>query len=169
MKHLWAPWRLPYIKRAGRTEDTCIFCTLPQEGRDRENRILYQGRRAFAILNTFPYNSGHLMIVPHRHIADPAELADDEALEMYHLSTATMEAIRDTYHPEGFNVGMNIGRAAGAGIVDHLHLHVVPRWVGDTNFMPVIGEVKVLPEDLTETYDRLAAALRSVLERRKAV
>ena len=166
MKYLWAPWRLPYIKRAGRVENTCIFCALPREGRDRENRILYQGRRAFAILNTFPYNSGHLMVVPHRHVADPVDLADDEALEMFRLSSATMTAIRETYHAEGFNVGMNIGRPAGAGIVDHLHLHVVPRWIGDTNFMPVFGDVKVLPEDLTETYDRLATALRSVLERR---
>lgn len=165
MKYLWAPWRLPYIKKAGRPDEECIFCSLPREGKDRENRILYQGERAFAILNTFPYNSGHLMIVPRRHIADPADLQDAEAIEMLHLCTATMQALRETYHPEGFNIGLNIGRAAGAGILDHLHVHVVPRWVGDTNFMPVVGKVKVLPEDLTETYDRLTASLRSVLDR----
>jgi ATP adenylyltransferase len=166
VKYLWAPWRLSYIKRAGRAGERCIFCDLPRQGRDRENRILHQGQRAFAILNTFPYNSGHLMVVPRRHVADPADLEDAEALELLHLATAAMAAIRETYHPEGFNIGMNIGRAAGAGILDHLHVHVVPRWVGDTNFMPVLGQVKVLPEDLGDTYDRLAAALRTVLERR---
>jgi len=121
------------------------------------------------MLNAFPYNSGHLMIVPHRHIADPADLDDAEALEMLRLTTAVMQGLRDAYHPEGFNIGMNIGRAAGAGILDHLHVHIVPRWVGDTNFMPILGEVKVLPEDLTETYDRLATALRAVLGRRETV
>ncbi len=166
MKHLWAPWRLAYIKRSEPTEAGCIFCTLPREGRDREHRILYQGPRAFAMLNTFPYNSGHLMIIPRRHLADPADLDAAETLELWHLTAATMQALRDAYHPEGFNVGINIGRAAGAGILDHLHIHVVPRWVGDTNFMPILGEVKVLPEDLGDTYDRLATAVRAVLERR---
>lgn len=166
MKHLWAPWRLAYIKREGPADEECIFCTLPREGRDRESLILHQCRLAFAMLNAFPYNSGHLMIIPRRHVADPADLTDAETLEVHHLTTAAMQALRATYHPEGFNVGLNIGRAAGAGILGHLHVHVVPRWVGDTNFMPILGEVKVLPEDLAETYDRLAAALRSVLERR---
>jgi ATP adenylyltransferase len=164
MKRLWAPWRIEYIK--GTPPEGCIFCTLPREGRDRENRILHQGRRAFVILNTFPYNSGHLMVVPHRHVADLGALADGEVLELMHLASAAMEAIRQTYGSEGFNVGANIGRAAGAGIVDHVHLHVVPRWVGDTNFMPVVGEVKVLPEDLSVTYDRLSQALHTVLARR---
>ena len=161
MKHLWAPWRLQYIKSTPQTG--CIFCTLPQAGQDRENLILYQGRRAFVMLNAFPYNSAHLMVVPHRHIANLSELDDEETLEMMHCTTAALQAIRATYMPEGFNIGMNLGRAAGAGIVDHLHLHVVPRWIGDTNFMPVLGEVKVLPEDLFATYDRLSAALRVVL------
>ncbi len=164
MKYLWAPWRLQYITSPPR--GACIFCTLPREGRDRDHRILVQGRRVFAILNTFPYNPGHLMVVPHRHVARLGELGDDEGLELLHLTTAAMEALEEVYHPEGFNVGLNLGRAAGAGIEDHLHVHVVPRWVGDTNFMPVLGEVKVLPEDLTATYDRLAGALRAVLERR---
>jgi ATP adenylyltransferase len=106
------------------------------------------------------------MVVPHRHVADLGALADGEVLEFFHLTSAAMEAIRQTYGSEGFNVGANIGRAAGAGIVDHVHLHVVPRWVGDTNFMPVVGEVKVLPEDLSVTYDRLSQALHTVLARR---
>lgn len=164
MKHLWAPWRIQYIK--GPPPAGCIFCVLPREGRDREHRIVYQGQRVFVILNTFPYNSGHLMIVPHRHVADLGALEDGEALELVHLTTAAMDAIRDTYGAEGFNVGLNLGRAAGAGIIDHVHLHVVPRWVGDTNFMPVLGEVKVLPEDLSVTRDRLAKALLDVLARR---
>ena len=164
MKRLWAPWRIQYIK--GPPPEGCIFCVLPREGRDREHRIVYQGQRVFVILNTFPYNSGHLMIVPHRHVADLGALEDGEALELVHLTTAAMDAIRDTYGAEGFNVGLNLGRAAGAGIVDHVHLHVVPRWVGDTNFMPVLGETKVLPEDLSVTRDRLAKALHEVLARR---
>ena len=164
MKHLWAPWRIQYIKATPR--DDCVFCTLPAEGRDRENYILHRGSLAFVMLNTFPYTSGHLMVVPFRHVADLDALKDGEALELFHLTTGAMDAIRQTYRPEGFNVGVNIGRAAGAGIVDHVHLHVVPRWVGDTNFMPVLGEVKVLPEDLAATYDRLAPALRAVVARR---
>jgi len=139
----------------------CIFCAFPREGHDRERGILLQGRLAFVILNTYPYNSGHLMVVPHRHVADPGDLTDDEQLEMAHLTRAAMRALREVYRPEGFNIGMNIGHAAGAGIAAHLHTHVVPRWVGDTNFMPILGETKVLPEELGVTYDRLAAALKA--------
>jgi ATP adenylyltransferase len=164
VKRLWAPWRIDYVK--GPPPQGCIFCLFPREGRDRDHYILYQGQHVFVILNTFPYNSGHLMVVPHRHVADLGDLGDDEALELMRLTAAAMEAIRETYGPEGFNVGLNIGRAAGAGIVDHVHLHVVPRWVGDTNYMPVLGEVKVLPEDLSVTYDRLAPALTRALARR---
>jgi ATP adenylyltransferase len=160
VKHLWAPWRLQYIK--GPATPDCIFCAFPREGRDRDRGILMQGRQAFVILNVYPYNSGHLMVVPHRHVADPADLSDDEHLEMQHLVVASVRALREVYGPEGFNIGMNIGHAAGAGIAGHLHTHVVPRWVGDTNFMPVLGETKVLPEELTVTYDRLAAVLRAV-------
>ena len=163
MRHLWAPWRLQFIK-APRPEE-CIFCALPAEGRDRDNGVLYQGREVFIILNAFPYNSSHVMVVPRRHIARPETLTTDERLELFHLVTAAMQAITAVYRPEGFNIGVNLGRAAGAGIVDHLHVHVVPRWVGGSNFMPVIGEVKVLPEDLTVTYDRLAVPLREAAER----
>ena len=138
----------------------CIFCEFPREGRDRDRGILTQGRLAFVILNMYPYNSGHLMVVPHRHVADPTALTDEEHLEMQHLVLASIRALREVYRPECFNIGMNIGHAAGAGIAAHLHTHVVPRWVGDTNFMPILGETKVLPEELTVTYDRLAEALR---------
>jgi ATP adenylyltransferase len=163
VKHLWAPWRLQYIK-ATRTEG-CIFCTLPREGRGRDHGILYPGHRAYVILNAYPYISGHLMVVPHRHVARPEQLTDGERLEVFHLMTAAMQAVTEVYRPEGYNAGMNLGRAAGAGIDDHLHLHVVPRWIGDTNFMPVLGETKVLPEDLTATYDRLAGPIRAAAER----
>lgn len=164
MKYLWAPWRIQYIKEAPKTD--CVFCSLPREGRDRDLRIVYRGERVFAILNTFPYNAGHLMVVPNRHVPDLGDLDDAEMLELLRLTTAAMQAIREAYGSEGFNVGMNVGRAAGAGIVGHVHMHVVPRWVGDTNFMPVLGEIKVLPEDLSVTRDRLAAALEAVLARR---
>lgn len=166
MKHLWAPWRLQYIK-ASRTEG-CIFCDFPRDGRDREHRILARATHAFAILNTFPYNSAHLMVVPYRHVANLGDLEDPEILDASHLTTAAIEAVMEAYRPEGFNIGLNLGRAAGAGITDHLHMHVVPRWIGDTNYMPVVGEVKVLPEDLTETYDRLAPLLQAILARRTA-
>jgi ATP adenylyltransferase len=157
---------LEYIK-AARTGG-CVFCTLPREGRDRELGIVYQGRRAFVILNAYPYNSSHLMVVPYRHVARPDELTDEERLEVFHLMTAAMRAVTEVYRPEGYNVGMNLGRAAGAGIDDHVHLHVVPRWIGDTNFMPVLAETKVLPESLPATYDRLAGPLRAAAEERPA-
>src|SRR5262249_19616946 len=121
MKHLWAPWRIQYIKSVPR--DECIFCTLPTEGRDRENHILHRGELAFGMLNSFPSTPGPPMGVPSRHVADLNALDGREALELFHLTTAAMDAIRQTYGPEGFNVGVNIGRAAGAGIVDHVHLH----------------------------------------------
>ena len=161
MKHLWAPWRIQYIK--GPAPQECVFCVPPGTAGDRQSHIVYRGRLAFVILNAFPYNAGHVMIVPNRHIADLGLLDDGETLEVMRLATAAMAAIRTVYNADGFNVGVNVGRAAGAGILDHVHLHVVPRWVGDTNFMPVLGDVKVLPEDLFVTRDRLSAALRAVL------
>jgi ATP adenylyltransferase len=161
VKHLWAPWRIQYIK--GPAPEACIFCLPPAAGDDRARHIVYRGRLAFVILNAFPYNAGHLMIVPNRHVADLGLLDDGETLELMRLAAASMAAIRDVYAADGFNIGVNVGRAAGAGILDHVHLHVVPRWVGDTNFMPVLGDVKVLPEDLSVTRDRLSAALRAVL------
>ena len=142
----------------------CIFCTFPREGRDRERGILIQGRLAFVILNLYPYNSGHLMVVPHRHVADPADLTNDEQLEMQQFVVASMRALREVYRPEGFNIGMNVGHAAGAGIADHLHTHVVPRWVGDTNFMPVLGDTRVLPQSLESSYDVLAPGFRDALD-----
>jgi ATP adenylyltransferase len=156
VERLWAPWRLEYIARADE-DDGCIFCRA-LESDDEAGLILHRGREAFALLNRFPYASGHLMVAPVRHVGDFSELGDGEALEIHRLAGQGMGALAQTYGPQGFNLGWNLGRIAGAGVTDHVHLHVVPRWAGDTNFMPVLADVKVLPEHLTESRRRLAEA-----------
>jgi len=158
-KPLWAPWRLEYIQQADEATG-CVFCAeaageLPAD----ESLLLRRTNRTVAILNKFPYSSGHLLVAPVRHVGDFAELTDEEAVEIHQLAVTTMRALGDVYGPAGFNLGWNLGRVAGAGIADHVHLHVVPRWGGDTNFMPVLADVKVLPEHLLATRDRLRAAL----------
>ena len=155
-KQLWAPWRLEYIKRADE-QPGCVFCDAAA-GDDEERLVLRRGTDAFALLNKFPYSSGHLMVAPYRHVGELSGLGDSEALEIHSLATAGLAALRSVYGPEGFNLGWNLGRVAGAGVVDHVHLHVVPRWAGDTNFMPVLADVKVLPEHLQETRARLVEA-----------
>lgn len=159
MRRLWAPWRFRYVKEARESGGECIFVKLPRESDDRKNLILYRGKHAFVILNAYPYTNGHLMVAPYKHTANLEDLTDEEILETQKLITACVHWLTEAYHPEGFNIGMNLGRASGAGIEDHLHWHVVPRWIGDTNFMPVIGEVRVLPESLEESYDRLKACI----------
>lgn len=155
-KPLWAPWRLEYVRRADEQEG-CVFCSAAATD-DETALVLHRGERAFALLNRFPYSSGHLMIAPYRHLADFGDLADEEALEIHRLTGSGIAALAETFSPQGYNIGWNLGRIAGAGIADHVHLHVVPRWAGDTNFMPVLADVKVLPEHLTETRRKLAAA-----------
>jgi ATP adenylyltransferase len=155
-KQLWAPWRLEYIRQADEQEG-CVFCRAA-EGPDEETLVVRRGEAAFVLLNRFPYSSGHLMVAPYRHAGDFAGLTDAEALDAHRLASQGMAALHATFRPEGYNAGWNLGRVAGAGIVDHVHLHVVPRWSGDTNFMPVLADVKVLPEHLTETRAKLAAA-----------
>jgi ATP adenylyltransferase len=155
-KQLWAPWRLEYIQSADET-DGCVFC-LADEGDDEERLVVHRGERAFVLLNKFPYASGHLMIAPRRHVGELEGLEDAEALEIHRLTGQGLAALREVYAPEGFNLGWNLGRVAGAGVLDHVHEHVVPRWAGDTNFMPVLADVKVLPEHLAETRAKLAAA-----------
>jgi ATP adenylyltransferase len=162
VKQLWAPWRLEYVQAAGEQEG-CVFC-LADTGDDEERLVVHRGERAFVLLNKFPYSSGHLMIAPRRHVGDLAALEDAEALEVHRLACEGVAALREVYGPEAFNLGWNLGRPAGAGVVDHVHEHVVPRWVGDTNFMPVLADVKVLPEHLAETRRRLAAAWRRLGE-----
>jgi len=154
MERLWAPWRMQYIEQGDKTQG-CIFCLLPPEEKDRENLILHRGKTGFIMLNSFPYNSGHLMVAPYKHVADMYDLADDELLEVNHLVRYGVRLLTAAMQPDGFNLGVNLGRTAGAGIVDHIHWHVVPRWNGDTNFMPVIADTRVLPESLQATYDKL--------------
>jgi ATP adenylyltransferase len=155
-KQLWAPWRLEYIARADEQEG-CVFCRA-LAGSDENGLVVHRGRHAFVLLNRFPYASGHLMVAPMRHAGDFAELEDEEALEVHRLAGQGMGALAEEYGPQGFNLGWNLGRIAGAGVTDHVHLHVVPRWAGDTNFMPVLADVKVLPEHLAESRAKLASA-----------
>jgi len=160
MKILWAPWRIEYIRSP--KHDGCIFCDFPKEGRDRERLILYRGERAFVIMNNYPYNPGHVMVAPYRHVANWEELTDEELLEIMKLTQLMIRAIKRAMNPDGFNLGVNLGRVAGAGIDSHVHLHIVPRWNGDTNFMPVIADTKVIPESLEEAYDELKKAIAEV-------
>jgi ATP adenylyltransferase len=153
-KQLWAPWRLEYIQSADE-QPGCVFCNA-QQGDD--GLVVRRGEHAFALLNRFPYASGHFMVAPYRHVGDFAELSDDEAREIHRLAAAGMQALRELFSPDGYNAGWNLGRVAGAGVVDHVHLHVVPRWSGDTNFMQVLADVKVLPEHLEATRRRLTDA-----------
>jgi ATP adenylyltransferase len=156
MEQLWAPWRLEYIEK-GAKQPGCIFCEKPRGG-DAENLIIHRGERAYVLLNLYPYSNGHVMVAPYRHVADPGDLEGDERAEMWSLLDASLRALRTAMEPHGFNAGMNLGRVAGAGVEDHVHLHVVPRWNGDTNFMPVLADVKVMPEHLSRTRDRLVRA-----------
>jgi ATP adenylyltransferase len=151
---LWAPWRLEYIQTADE-QDGCIFC-LAADGEDEDRLVVHRGDSALVVLNKFPYSSGHLMVAPRRHVGEFGALDDAETLEVHRLAAQGIAALGEVYEPAGFNLGWNLGRIAGAGIVDHVHLHVVPRWAGDTNFMPVLADVKVLPEHLLETRRRLA-------------
>jgi len=155
-RRLWAPWRLEYIAAADEQEG-CVFC-LAQDAEEDDSLVVHRGRNAFVLLNKFPYSSGHLMVAPYRHVGDFGALEDAEALEIHRLASEGIGALAQTYAPQGYNAGWNLGRVAGAGVVGHVHLHVVPRWAGDTNFMPVLADVKVLPEHLLETRRKLAEA-----------
>jgi ATP adenylyltransferase len=159
MKQLWAPWRLEYVKSADELPG-CVFCRAQAAG-DEEGLILHRGELAFVLLNKYPYAGGHLMVAPRRHCGDLRELSDEEALEIHRLATTAMDVLGSVFEPQGFNLGWNLGRVAGAGVLDHVHEHVVPRWNGDTNFMPVLADVKVMPEHLAETRRKLAAAWSS--------
>lgn len=150
MKHLWAPWRMEYILKE--KNEGCIFCEIPEENRDEKNYILYRGEFCFVILNTYPYNNGHIMIAPYSHVKNLEELNKDTINELMSLCQKSIFILKEKMNPQGFNIGVNIGKVAGAGILEHVHLHIVPRWQGDTNFMPVILDTKVIPEYLSKTY-----------------
>ena len=154
MRVLWAPWRMAYLKRADRPAG-CIFCLKPRQRRDATNLLLHRGRLGFVMMNLFPYNSGHLLIVPYAHAGALDTLPDAVALDLLGLTSLSLRVLRHTVKPEGFNVGLNLGRVAGAGIEGHVHVHIVPRWNGDTNFMPLFAETRVMPEHLDATYRKL--------------
>lgn len=153
MKKIWAPWRMEYI--LDDSEAGCFICRALEEDTDRENLILHRGPGAVVMMNRYPYNNGHLLVAPNRHTHRPGELSPEERLELMSLLSDSMDALDSAVHPDGFNCGLNLGKAAGAGLEDHLHWHVVPRWTGDTNFMPVLGETKVIPQALLDLYDQL--------------
>lgn len=156
MDTLFTPWRMEYIRSS--KQDGCIFCEMLERD-DRDALIVRRGRHAFLVLNRYPYNNGHFMSVPYRHVDSFENLSAEETAEMMALLSQGIVALRKAFNPEGFNVGANIGKVAGAGVKDHVHMHVVPRWAGDTNFMPLFGETRVIPQTLEETYDELKAAL----------
>ncbi|BAI79700.1 histidine triad family protein [Deferribacter desulfuricans SSM1] len=154
MDRLWAPWRMTYIS-GDHIDEGCIFCNKPKETKDKENLILFRGEYSFIMMNLFPYNNGHLMVAPYKHTGNLEDLNDNELLEMMKLVQKSIKAMKRCMRPDGFNTGFNIGRAAGAGIADHVHFHVVPRWVGDTNFMPTLAGTKVISEHILKTYDKI--------------
>ena len=157
MKRLWAPWRLEYIQSTDE-QDGCVFCRAAEAGEDESALVVHRAEHAFVLLNKYPYASGHLMIAPYRHEGEFGELSTEEIVDVHRLASAGLGALAKSARPQGFNLGWNLGRIAGAGVVDHVHLHVVPRWAGDTNFMPVLADVRVMPEALEDTRRKLAAA-----------
>ena len=158
MDYLWTPWRYRYVAEV-KNQTGCVFCSAHNANNDEEWLIVRRAVKNFIILNRYPYTSGHVMIVPYTHTADFAGLERETAAEMMLLSQRVQEALDDVYHPDGFNLGMNLGRSAGAGIADHLHMHLLPRWTGDTNFMTTVSETRMEPEELSVTYTRLRKAL----------
>lgn len=158
MKQIWAPWRMEYIRMAKPVN--CILCDKPKEDKDDANRILYRGKYNFVMMNNYPYNPGHLLIAPYRHVPGLDELTAAEMKEHGEITQQCIRVLKKCFNPNGFNIGVNMGKVAGAGIADHVHSHIVPRWQGDTNFMPVVGDIRVIPEAVDETYRQLKAEFR---------
>ena len=158
MDYLWTPWRYAYVKDAD-SAPGCVFCRVLQEGGDKKNWILHRGTECFVILNSYPYTSGHVMVLPYAHLDELGKLSAAAAHEMMDLCQRVETALLEVYRPDGVNLGMNIGKAAGAGVAGHIHMHMLPRWVADSNFMTVVGETRVLPETLEQTWEKLKAAL----------
>ncbi len=160
MQQLWAPWRIEYVRME--KMDVCIFCKLPN-GDDEKNLILYRGKHAFVIMNNYPYNPGHVMVAPYRHVGEIEDLSEEEWEDIHTLTALMVRAIKMAMNPQGFNIGLNIGRVAGAGIEGHLHVHIVPRWNGDTNFMPVISDTKVIVQGIRENYKELKREIEKLI------
>ncbi len=157
MEQVWAPWRIEYIRKV--KEKDCILCQKPREHDDEANYILYRGQSSFIILNAYPYNPGHLMVAPYQHTANLQDLTDNEVSELFDLIKKSVALLRKVLNPQGFNIGLNLGKSAGAGIEEHLHTHIVPRWQGDNNFMPVLSDTRVISEGLAATYQKLKDAM----------
>ena len=165
MKQLWAPWRMEYIQSEIDSKDEgCIFCDFPNQKNDIEHLIIHRSRQCFVILNRFPYNNGHLMVVPYRHTSDVLKLSDDELLDLQQTINKSVKVLRNVMNPHAMNIGMNLGRTAGAGIDEHIHYHIVPRWDGDTNFMPIIAGTKVVSESLEASFKKLSAEFIKLFE-----
>ena len=158
MKRIWAPWRMGYI--LGDKPDNCVFCEKLAAHDDAANYIVYRGKESALMLNLYPYINGHLLVVPYVHVGDLLDLDDETVVDMMRMTQKGVQLLRSAASPHGLNIGINLGEAAGAGIKEHLHIHIVPRWENDTNFMPVLGDVRVIPESLENTYEKLLAALR---------
>ncbi len=161
MRQIWAPWRIEYILSP--KEEGCFICEAVSQGEGPDTLLLHKGEKCLVIMNRYPYNPGHLMVAPIRHVGDLEELSDEECLEMMSLTKLCLKVLKEEMSPEGFNLGVNLGKVAGAGLETHVHLHVVPRWNGDTNFMPVLADVKVIPEHILSTYEKLYKRLKEVL------
>ncbi len=162
MENLWAPWRMAFITPKTEQPPGCIFCTQTAANRDDEYHILYRGERCFMMLNKYPYNNGHLMVAPFEHVGSISLLDSATLTELMTQAQLALKAIRHAMNPDGFNMGINEGKVAGAGFADHMHYHIVPRWNGDTNFMPVVADIKVMPEHLDNVYKQLKEALQQV-------
>ena len=162
MDYLWTPWRYQYISQAGQMPE-CIFCAAGASSDDETSLVVARGRHCFVIVNRFPYTSGHVMVVPYAHVATVAGLADEAAVEMMRLAQHTETVLRQAYRPEGINFGVNVGKCAGAGVAGHVHLHALPRWTGDANFMTTVGETRVVPEELAQSWKKLRDAFRNAL------
>jgi ATP adenylyltransferase len=158
MDFIWSPWRYDYLASGGTKPASCVFCVSADPARDAERLIVFRGLHNFVILNLYPYTSGHVMVAPYRHLDTIAAAGSEQLQEMMQLAQRSVDVLQRLYTPDGFNLGMNLGTAAGAGIREHFHLHVVPRWIGDANFMTITGETRVLPEELQTTYQRIKAA-----------
>lgn len=164
MEQIWAPWRMAYI--GGDRGDGCVFCDKAASAEDEQNLVLLRGEKTFVIMNLYPYNNGHLLVIPKRHVGEMEDLNEEEMMELFQM-TRKMVKVLGYFKPQGFNIGINIGSAAGAGIPGHFHIHIVPRWIGDTNFMPVFGDVRVISESLEGTYKKLKQSLADLEEKNK--
>lgn len=162
MEILWSPWRMEYLEREEQSNDACVFCEASQGTDDRASLVLHRNAACFIILNRYPYNNGHLLVVPYRHVGDLADLTADESANVMHVVRYGLRLLRRTFQPDAVNIGMNLGAAAGAGILDHVHVHIVPRWNGDTNYMTVFSGTRVISEELERTFDRLKGTMAEV-------